>query len=99
MKKEDILNKVVKYFNEDEMAASVWIDKYCLRDKFGNPLEKTPDDTHKRLTKELARIEQKYPNPLSEEEIYGLLKDFKYIVLGGSPMFGIGNDNFLYQIS
>ena len=99
MKKEDILNKVVKYFNEDEMAASVWIDKYCLRDKFGNPLEKTPDDTHKRLTKELARIEQKYPNPLSEEEIYGLLQDFKYIVLGGSPMFGIGNDNFLTSLS
>ena len=95
MKKEDILNKVVKYFNEDEMAASVWIDKYAFRDKNGELLESSPDEMHHRLAKELARIENKYPNPILEDEIYELLKDFKYLVPAGSPMFGIGNDNFL----
>ena len=99
MKKEDILNKVVKYFNEDEMAASVWIDKYALRDENGELLESSPDEMHHRLAKELARIENKYPNPILEDEIYELLKDFKYLVPAGSPMFGIGNDNFLTSLS
>ncbi len=99
MKKEDIIEKVVEYFDGDEMAASVWVDKYALRDKNGNILESTPDEMHRRLAKELARIEQKYPNPLSEQEIYNTLKDFQYISPGGSPLFGIGNDNFLTSLS
>jgi len=99
MRKEDIIDGVVKYFNGDELSADVWYDKYCLKDKNGNPLEKIPDDMHHRLAKELARIENKYINPISEEEICGLLKNFKYLVPQGSPMFGVGNDNFLTSLS
>lgn len=84
-----------EYFNGDELAAEVWAGKYALKDSSGKIYEKTPDDMHKRLAKEIARIEKKYENPLSEEKIYSLLKDFKYVILQGSPMSGIGND---YQI-
>lgn len=85
-------NASLEYFNNDELAAKVFLDKYALRDNDNNILEKTPDDMHRRLAKELARIEQnKFKNPLSFEEIYDLLKGYKRIVLQGSPMFGIGN--------
>ncbi len=83
------------YFDGDELAANVFITKYALTDKEGNIHEMTPDDMHRRMSKEFSRIEEKYPNSMSEEEIYGLLKDFKYIVPQGSPMSGIGNP---YQI-
>lgn len=92
MKKEDILDEVNKYFNGDDLAANVWADKYALKDQSGNFLEKTPDDMHRRISSELARIEQNYPNPISEEDIYNLLKNFKYIIPQGSPMYGIGNN-------
>lgn len=82
----------VDYFNGDELAARVWVNKYALKDSDGNVYELTPDAMHHRLAKEIARIEQKYSNPLSEEEIFQLLKDFKYIVPQGGPMSGIGND-------
>jgi ribonucleoside-diphosphate reductase alpha chain len=95
-KYEDALKAAVKYFDGDELAASVWVNKYALKDSFGNIYERTPDDMHHRIAKEIARIEQKYPNPLSEKEVYELLKDFKYIVPQGSPMAGIGNK---YQVS
>ena len=85
----------VKYFKGDELAANVWINKYAMKDSFGNIFDRTPDDMHKRLTKEITRIENKYPNSFSEEEVYEALKDFKYIVPQGGPMSGIGND---YQI-
>ncbi|AJR04665.1 adenosylcobalamin-dependent ribonucleoside-diphosphate reductase [Siansivirga zeaxanthinifaciens] len=81
----------VKYFKGDDLAARVWINKYALKDSNGNLYELTPDDMHKRIAKEIARIEQTYPNPLSEEDIFSLIKDFKYIVPQGSPMAGIGN--------
>lgn len=84
------------YFKKDELAARVWINKYALKDSFGNIFELTPDDMHRRLAKELARIEKRYPNPLTEEEIYKVFKDFRYIVPQGGPMTGIGND---YQIA
>lgn len=84
-----------EYFKGDELAARVWVNKYALKDSYGNLYEHTPDDMHHRLAKEFARIEKKYPNPLSEDAIYGLLKDFKYIIPQGSPMAGIGND---YQV-
>lgn len=88
--------EALKYFQGDELAARVWVNKYALKDSEGNLYELTPDDMHHRLAKEIARIEKKYPNPMSEEEIYDLLKGFKYIVPQGGPMAGIGND---YQIA
>jgi ribonucleoside-diphosphate reductase alpha chain len=84
------------YFNGDELAARVWANKYALKDSFGNLYEKTPDDMHRRIAREIHRIEMKYVNPLCEELIYNILKDFKYIVPQGGPMTGIGND---YQIA
>ncbi len=87
---ESIL-KSTEYFNGDILAASVWVNKYALKDSSGNLYELTPDDMHQRIVNEIYRIEKKYPNPLSKEEIYALLKDFKYIIPQGSPMAGIGN--------
>ncbi len=81
----------VRYFDGDELAARVWVTKYALKDSFGNLFEKTPDDMHRRLAREIARIEHNYPNPMSEDEVFGLMKDFRYIVPQGSPMTGIGN--------
>lgn len=90
----EIMKSSVEYFKGDELAANVWMNKYALRN--GNDIfEINPDMMHHRLAKEFARIESRYPNPLCEEEIYQLFKDFKYIVPQGSPMSGIGND---YQV-
>ena len=86
----------VEYFKGDELAARVWSTKYALKDSYGNLYEQTPDDMHHRLASEIARIEKKYANPMSEAELFELLKDFKYIVPAGSPMTGIGND---YQVA
>ena len=80
------------YFHGDELAARVWSTKYALKDSFGNLFEQTPDDMHHRLAREIARIESKYPNPLSEEQLFELMRNFRYIVPQGSPMTGIGND-------
>jgi ribonucleoside-diphosphate reductase alpha chain len=85
-----------EYFCGDELAARVWANKYALKDSFGNLYEKTPDEMHHRLAHEISRIELKYENPLPEDLIYSVLKDFKYIVPQGGPMTGIGND---YQIA
>ena len=82
----------VSYFGGDELAARVWSTKYALKDSFGNLYELTPDDMHHRLASEIARVENKYANPMSETELFELLRDFKYIVPAGSPMTGIGND-------
>ena len=82
----------VSYFGGDELAARVWSTKYALKDSYGNLYELTPDDMHHRLASEIARIENKYANPMSEAELFELLRDFKYIVPAGSPMTGIGND-------
>ncbi len=89
---EEAYEASLKYFKGDELAARVWVNKYALKDSFGNIYELTPDDMHNRLAKEIARIEQKYPNPLSETEVFDLIKNFKYIVPAGSPMTGIGNN-------
>jgi ribonucleoside-diphosphate reductase alpha chain len=93
---EEAVDASIRYFKGDELAARVWANKYALKDSFGNLYEKTPDDMHRRLAREIHRIERKYKNPLSEELIYSVLKDFKYIVPQGGPMTGIGND---YQIA
>ena len=86
--------EVKEYFNGDDLAANVWTTKYALKDNNGTIEEQTPDDMHRRLASEFARMEDKFggPNSLSEEQIYKLLKDFKYIVPQGSPMMGIGNN-------
>lgn len=93
---EEVYQASLKYFKGDELAASVWLNKYALKDLDGKIYEDTPDAMHKRMAKEIARIEKKYPNPLSEKKIYNLLKDFKYIVPQGGSMSGIGNN---FQIS
>ena len=80
------------YFTGDELAAKVWVNKYALKDAFGNIYEESPVDMHHRLASEIARVEKKYPNPLSEQELFDLFDHFRYIVPQGSPMTGIGND-------
>lgn len=96
---EEAIKNSIEYFKADELAATVWINKYALKDSFGNLYENTPDDMHRRLARELAGIENKYPNPLSEQEVYEVLKDFKYIVPQGGPMTGIGNDFQIASLS
>lgn len=96
---QEVYNASVNYFNGDELAAKVFVDKYALSDTNGNYFELTPEDMHKRLAKEFARIENKYPNPMSEDEIFSLFKDFKYVVPQGSPMAGIGNPYQLLSLS
>ena len=93
---DEAVQESIQYFKGDELAARVWANKYALKDSFGNLYEKSPDDMHRRLAREIHRVEMKYKNPLSEELIYSVLKDFKYIVPQGGPMTGIGND---YQIA
>lgn len=82
----------LKYFDGDELAARVWSSKYALKDSFGNLYELTPDDMHRRIAREIARIENKYPNPLTEDRLFELMSHFRYIVPQGSPMAGIGNN-------
>jgi ribonucleoside-diphosphate reductase alpha chain len=93
---EEALEASLEYFKGDALAARVWVNKYALKDSFGNIYELTPDDMHKRLASELSRVEKQYSNPLSFDDLYELIKDFKYIVPQGSPMTGIGNN---FQIS
>jgi ribonucleoside-diphosphate reductase alpha chain len=93
---EEAVKAAAEYFGGDELAANVWVNKYALKDSFGNIYERTPDDMHRRIASEIARIESKYPNPISEAEAYELLKNFRYIVPQGSPMSGIGNN---FQVS
>ena len=96
---EEALKDATKYFKGDELAANVWLNKYALKDSDGNIYESNPDQMHRRLAKEIARIESKYANPYSEEEIYDVLKGFKYIVPQGGPMTGIGNDFQIASLS
>ncbi|MDE6487472.1 MAG: adenosylcobalamin-dependent ribonucleoside-diphosphate reductase [Muribaculaceae bacterium] len=92
---EEAKAATLEYFGGDELAAQVWASKYALKDSFGHIFELTPDDMHHRIAGEIARVEAKYPNAMSEPEIFALLKDFRYIVPQGSPMTGIGNS---YQV-
>ncbi len=93
---DEAYEESLRYFQGDELAARVWVNKYAVKDSFGNIYEKSPEDMHWRIANEVARIEAKYPNPLSSEELFGLLDHFKYIVPQGSPMTGIGNN---YQVA
>jgi|TARA_R100000479_G_scaffold34767_1_gene15121 ribonucleoside-diphosphate reductase alpha chain len=92
---DEAFSASLKYFKGDDLAARVWVNKYALKDSDGNIFEKTPDDMHRRIAKEIARVEKKYPNSMTEDEVFNLIKDFKYIVPQGSPMAGIGNK---YQV-
>ena len=93
---EEAYEESLRYFQGDELAARVWVNKYAVKDSFGNIYEKSPEDMHWRIANEVARIESKYPNALTAKELYDLLDHFKYIVPQGSPMTGIGND---YQVA
>ena len=87
------------YFTGDELAAKVWVNKYALKDAFGNIYEQSPKDMHHRLAGEIARVEKNYPNPLSEQELFDLFDHFRYIIPQGSPMTGIGNDFQIASLS
>ena len=96
---DDAYKASLQYFNGDELAARVWVNKYAVKDSFGNIYEKSPEDMHWRIANEVARIEDKYPNPLSSKELFDLFDHFKYIVPQGSPMTGIGNDFQIASLS
>ncbi|MCL1868302.1 MAG: adenosylcobalamin-dependent ribonucleoside-diphosphate reductase [Paludibacter sp.] len=96
---EEAESASLKFFQGDELASRVWTTKYALKDSKGNIYELTPDDMHHRLAGEIARIEQKYPNPMSESELFELFRNFKYIVPQGSPMTGIGNEFQIASLS
>ena len=93
---EEAFQASLEYFKGDELAARVWVNKYAMKDSFGNIYERSPEDMHWRIANEIARIENKYPNPMPVEEIFSLLDHFKYVVPAGSPMTGIGNN---YQVA
>lgn len=93
---DEALSQSREYFKGDELAANVWINKYAMKDSFGNLYETSPEQMHHRIANEFYRIESNYPNPLTKEEIFYLLKEFKYIIPQGGPMAGIGND---YQVA
>lgn len=96
---QEAYEATLAYFNGDELAARVWVNKYAMKDSYGNIYENTPEMMHWRLANEIARIEQKYPNPLSAEQIFNLLDHFRYIVPAGSPMTGIGNQHQVASLS
>ncbi len=96
---DEAFQSSLEYFKGDELAARVWVNKYALKDSYGNIFEKNPDDMHRRLAREIARIDNRYPNPLSEDAIFEVLRDFKYIVPQGGPMTGIGNDFQIASLS
>ncbi len=96
---EEALARAKAYFKGDELAANVWLTKYALKDSQGNIYEASPDDMHRRMAREIARIEARYPQPMSEDEIYALIKDFRYLVPQGGPMSGIGNDFQIASLS
>ncbi len=96
---EEAFDASLKYFKGDELAARVWVNKYSMKDSFGNIYEQSPEDMHWRIANEIARIENKYENPLKPEEIFELLDHFKYIIPAGSPMTGIGNNHQVASLS
>ena len=97
--RDQVYKATLEYFGQDQLATETWINKYCLKDSYNNYYELTPRDMHRRLAKEFARIESKYPNPMSEDEIFSYFDYFKYIVPQGSPMAGIGNPFQLISLS
>ncbi|MDB4337649.1 ribonucleoside-diphosphate reductase, adenosylcobalamin-dependent, partial [bacterium] len=95
----EVFESSLEYFKGDELASNVFVTKYALSNKHGDYLETSPHDMHKRIASEFARIEKKYPKPMTEDEIFNLLDSFSYVVPQGSPMSGIGNNNQIQSIS
>ena len=96
---EEAYQSSLKYFGGDELAARVWVNKYAMKDSFGNIFEKSPEDMHWRIANEIARIENKYKNPLKAQDIFDLLDHFRYVIPAGSPMTGIGNSHQVASLS
>ena len=96
---EEAFEASLKYFNGDELAARVWVNKYAMKDSFGHIFEKSPEQMHWRIANEIARIEKKYPNPMSAQQVFDLIDHFKYIIPAGSPMTGIGNNHQVASLS
>ena len=96
---DEAFEESLRYFQGDELAPRVWVNKYAVKDSFGNIYEKSPEDMHWRIANEIARVEAKYANPLSAKELYDLFDRFRYIVPQGSPMTGIGNDCQIASLS
>ena len=96
---DEAFGESLKYFDGDELAARVWVNKYAMKDSFGHIYEKSPEDMHWRIANEIARIENKYKNPMTAQEAFDLLDHFRYIVPAGSPMTGIGNDHQVASLS
>lgn len=95
----DAVEEAKKYFKGDDLAATVWVSKYALKDSMGNLYEKSPEQMHHRIASEIERIEKRYPNPMSAEEVYDLLKGFRYLIPQGGPMTGIGNNLQIASLS
>ena len=95
----DAVARSKEYFGGDELAATVWVSKYALKDSFGHIYESSPEDMHHRIAAEIERIEQKYPNPMPQEEIFALLDHFRYVIPQGGPMTGIGNNLQIASLS
>ena len=96
---EEAYQAALEYFKGDDLAARVWVNKYALKDSEGHVFEKTPDDMHHRLAAEIARVEKKYPNPLSQADVFALIENFKFLVPQGGPMTGIGNPHQIASLS
>ena len=96
---EEAYNASLAYFEGDELAARVWVNKYAMKDSFGNIYERSPEDMHWRIANEVARIERRYENPLSAQDVFDLLDHFRYVIPAGSPMTGIGNDHQVASLS
>ena len=95
----DAVARSKEYFGGDELAATVWVSKYALKDSFGHIYESSPEDMHHRIAAEIERIEKNYPNPLSRDEIFALLDHFRYVIPQGGPMTGIGNNLQIASLS
>ena len=96
---DEAMEASLAYFDGDELAARVWVNKYAMKDSFGNIYEKSPEQMHWRIANEIARIEKKYPHPLTAQQVFDLLDHFRYIVPAGSPMTGIGNNHQIASLS
>ena len=95
----DAVETAKAYFKGDDLAATVWVSKYALKDSMGKIYENSPEQMHRRIAREIERIEKRYPNPMSESEVYDLLKDFRYLIPQGGPMTGIGNNLQIASLS
>ena len=96
---EEAFAASLEYFRGDELAARVWVNKYAMKDSFGNIFERSPEDMHWRIANEIARIENKYANPMPAADVFSLLDHFRYIIPAGSPMTGIGNNHQIASLS